>query len=162
MTEKREGKSGWIIWVVGVLITLLILTIVIYYPDYITKKLDTWADRGAFGDSYGSVSALFSGLAFVALVLTLWLQKKELSLQREQLKRSVEAQEKSEQALAKQVEVLEKTAKLNALNTLANLYHEQLKQLKANILLPDKSGEIRKKWEESVREMESTLSALRN
>src|SRR5262245_6616537 len=45
-----------------------------------------WPDKGAFGDSFGAVSALFSGFAFAALVFTIMLQREELRLQREELK----------------------------------------------------------------------------
>lgn len=38
--------------------------------------------NGSFGDSFGSLNALFSGLAFAGLVVTLLLQRKELALQR--------------------------------------------------------------------------------
>lgn len=41
--------------------------------------------RGQFGDMFGAVNALFSGLAFAGLILTLVLQKTELSLQRREL-----------------------------------------------------------------------------
>lgn len=37
---------------------------------------------GAFGDSYGSLNTLFSGLAFACLVASLYLQRKELQAQR--------------------------------------------------------------------------------
>lgn len=41
--------------------------------------------RGQFGDQFGAVNALFSGLAFAGLIFTIILQKKELALQREEL-----------------------------------------------------------------------------
>ena len=42
-------------------------------------------ERGQFGDMFGAVNALFSGLAFAGLIITLILQKRELGLQREEL-----------------------------------------------------------------------------
>ncbi len=42
-------------------------------------------DRGSFGDKFGAVNALFSGLAFAGLIVTLLYQKEELKLQREEL-----------------------------------------------------------------------------
>lgn len=42
-------------------------------------------DRGTFGDMFGAVNALFSGLAFAGLIVTLLYQKEELKLQREEL-----------------------------------------------------------------------------
>ncbi|CUH54074.1 putative phage abortive infection protein [Shimia marina] len=40
---------------------------------------------GAAGDMFGSITSLFSGLAFVGLIVTLVLQRSELSLQRKEL-----------------------------------------------------------------------------
>lgn len=41
--------------------------------------------RGTFGDMFGAVNALFSGLAFAGLIVTLIMQHEELGLQREEL-----------------------------------------------------------------------------
>ena len=40
---------------------------------------------GLFGDSFGAVNALFSGLAFAGVIYAIILQRKELQLQREEL-----------------------------------------------------------------------------
>jgi hypothetical protein len=41
--------------------------------------------RGVFGDMFGVVNALFSGLAFAGLIYTILLQREELKAQREEL-----------------------------------------------------------------------------
>lgn len=46
--------------------------------------------KGQFGDKFGAINALFSGLAFAGLIVTLIQQKEELSLQREELKNTRE------------------------------------------------------------------------
>lgn len=91
----------------------------------------TWSDRGTFGDMFGGLNALFSGLAFGGIIYTIFLQREELQLQRneleltrQELRRTAEAQEKSEQALTKQVQSMERTAKLNALSSLLEHYSE--------------------------------------
>lgn len=43
------------------------------------------SQRGTFGDMFGAVNALFSGLAFATLIYTTWMQREELALQREEL-----------------------------------------------------------------------------
>ena len=43
-------------------------------------------DRGTFGDMFGSVNAMFSGLAFVGVIYAILLQSKELKLQRKELR----------------------------------------------------------------------------
>lgn len=40
--------------------------------------LTDWSQRGSFGDMFGAVNALFSGLAFAALVITVYLQSNAL------------------------------------------------------------------------------------
>ena len=42
--------------------------------------------RGTFGDQFGAVNALFSGLAFAGLIYTIILQRRDLKLQRNDLK----------------------------------------------------------------------------
>ena len=54
---------------------------------------------GEFGDMFGAVNALFSGLAFAGVILAILLQRQELKLQREELARSSKAQEAQERAL---------------------------------------------------------------
>ena len=88
-------------------------------------SLGTWTERGTFGDMFGVVNSLFSGLAFAGVIYTIFLQHKELSLQREELtltrqelSRSASAQEKSEQALAAQARAATITARLAAANYL--------------------------------------------
>jgi hypothetical protein len=47
--------------------------------------LPSWEIRGQFGDLFGAVNALFSGLAFAGLIYTIQLQTRELDLQRQEL-----------------------------------------------------------------------------
>src|SRR5687768_16121081 len=42
-------------------------------------------DRGTFGEMFGSVNALFSGLAFAALIYTIFLQRRELRLHHQEI-----------------------------------------------------------------------------
>lgn len=50
------------------------------------------AERGQVGDSFGALNALFSGLALGGVIVAVVLQSRELELQRDELKKSVEAQ----------------------------------------------------------------------
>ncbi len=64
-----------------------------------------WQERGQFGDLFGSVNALFSGLAFAGLIYAILLQRQELSLQRAELKLQREEMAASRAELAAQVAV---------------------------------------------------------
>jgi hypothetical protein len=70
-----------IVWVMlggVVLLFLLNLSLVLFIKD------STW--RGTFGDQFGAVNALFSGLAFAGLIYTIILQRRDLKLQRNDLR----------------------------------------------------------------------------
>src|SRR5690606_12601089 len=43
------------------------------------------AERGTFGDMFGGLNALFSGFAFVGVIVAILMQSSELKLQREEL-----------------------------------------------------------------------------
>ena len=100
MTETRpnigsvaEPKDGF--WLsLGGLIVLLVTVFVVWllyglaaynFPKSLEKS-------GQTGDMFGGITALFSGLAFAGLVFTLFVQKKELQYQREELGHLVEEQ----------------------------------------------------------------------
>ena len=75
------------------LLILLILVIQICAGGVIYWSLDSWANRASFGDMFGAVDTLFSGLAFAGVIYTILLQKQELELQREEIKRYREIQQ---------------------------------------------------------------------
>ena len=98
-----------------------------------------WATRGQFGDLFGVVNALFSGLAFAGLIYTVMLQREELALQREELhltreelRRSATAQEQQEAALRVQAHAAERSAKLAATNYLLETYRRELGYLRGH------------------------------
>ena len=65
---------------------ILVSTVVYYF--LINMLVVDPGERGTFGDQFGGLTALFSGLAFAGLIVTLYMQQKDLSAQREELKRS--------------------------------------------------------------------------
>ena len=90
------------------------------YLNYTFISNKTIEEQAAFGSLFGASSALFSGFAFLGLIYTILLQRKELNLQRkelsltrEELKKAAEAQERSEISLSKQANSLELAAKIN-------------------------------------------------
>jgi len=101
----------------------------------VAVSLGGWQTRGQFGDLFGGVNALFTGLAFAGLVFTILLQRKDLKIQsnelrltreelkltREELKNSTEAQRGTREALFKQLELLQ----LSATATVAANYMSQ-------------------------------------
>jgi hypothetical protein len=60
---------------IAVLIAWAVTGVTLYWYD----------DRGTFGDMFGAINALFSGLAFAGIIVTILLQRQELELQRKEL-----------------------------------------------------------------------------
>src|SRR4051794_21505920 len=71
--------------------------------------------RGTFGDLFGAVNALFSGLAFLGVVVALVIQGEQLRLQQQEIREGQEAQRRDESRAAF-------LAKLEALNNALDIY----------------------------------------
>lgn len=65
-------------------------------------------DRGTFGDMFGGLNALFSGLAFVGLIYAILLQKVEIGLQKDELEQTREEIKGQREALEDQKGEFEK------------------------------------------------------
>jgi len=83
--KKEESKENdfWI-YTIGVIAVISIIGLW-YFTYYVLKDLKP-EDRGTLGDMFGTVNALFSGLAFAGIIFTILLQRKELRYQRDELK----------------------------------------------------------------------------
>lgn len=69
---------------VKISIGIVICIIILWALSFFLLLLDS-TSRGVFGDMFGAVNALFSGLAFAGLIVTLIMQHEELGLQRQEL-----------------------------------------------------------------------------
>ena len=81
--DKEETKSLLWGWIVLAIIGVIAMWLVSWF--LINRNIDCSTDRGTFGDMFGAVNSLFSGLAFAGLIATLLYQREELKLQREEL-----------------------------------------------------------------------------
>lgn len=110
--EKRPGVDiktlvSFVFLVIGVQLLGAILQILL---------LKTWETRSSFGEMFGGINTLFSGLAFAGVIYTILLQRHELELQRE-------SQSKSE-------ELMVLTAELSALNSLVEATSRRLMDMR--------------------------------
>lgn len=64
-------------------------------------------NRGTFGDMFGAINSLFSGLAFAGVVYAILLQQKEIKLQKEELTLTREELKKTADAAEKQANFME-------------------------------------------------------
>jgi len=125
-----------------------------------------WSDRGTIGDMFGAVNALFSGLAFAALIYTIILQREEIQsnrseikLNRKELKRSVTAQDSSQQALKEQVIQTHLTAKINAMSTIINYYNTQIANVNNSAELIEKAKQKRRMM---INEMDKLIDGMQD
>jgi hypothetical protein len=82
--EPPKELSFWVLFVIALVVVVLWVGagVLLYDAD---KSTPIWGERGTFGDMFGSVNALFSGLAFAGIIFTVLLQRQELQLQRHEL-----------------------------------------------------------------------------
>ncbi|TCF54964.1 hypothetical protein MCC10113_2098 [Bifidobacterium longum subsp. longum] len=78
MTLKRAAA----LVMVGVVLTVISYGALVVWLTWPISEFSV-AKSGTFGDSFGVITALFSGLAFAGIILTIMLQRQELTESRE-------------------------------------------------------------------------------
>jgi len=114
---------------------------------------------GVFGDMFGVINALFSGLAFGGVIYAILLQKSELKVSMDSLSKSASAQAESSKALINQSDIMLKTARLNALSSLLSDYTNKKDDPEYAIFNPTI---MREKREGVVKEIEVILTSMNN
>lgn len=77
MAKNKTNKP------IMIFIIMIILVLTLWILSLLLLKDNV--NRGTFGDMFGAVNAIFSGLAFAGLIYTILLQKEELELQRNEI-----------------------------------------------------------------------------
>ncbi|MGJ7612580.1 MULTISPECIES: putative phage abortive infection protein [unclassified Variovorax] len=95
--KVKESLGKDFPWFPVLVCTLIICVVLIwgaswFYAEHYVKSSDTKlltdeGARGVFGDQFGAVNALFSGLAFTGVIITLLLQRNEIKRQSASLQR---------------------------------------------------------------------------
>jgi hypothetical protein len=88
----------------------------------ISTQFSGWSERGTFGDMFGAVNTLFSGLAFAGVIYAIFLQSQELELQRKELELTRTELSKSAAAQQEQAKLMLHTAKINAVSSMLDTY----------------------------------------
>ena len=101
--SKKELK-----WIGGVAGGLIFVWFSIGFLLPLCLTGESWDGPGTLGDSFGMVNSLFSALAFLALVVALWIQSREFGHQlrefEQQTKLQRESIDKQAQAASAQIE----------------------------------------------------------
>lgn len=89
MKTKRKTSfvKPFLWWGFGV-VTIIIAYWGIMSLIYKANYFKPWLEPNEFGDMFGFLSCLFSGLAFAGLIVTIRQQKEDLELQRKELQRA--------------------------------------------------------------------------
>lgn len=106
----KEATLTWIQWIVIAAIAISIVVTIFLTPGVTkafsgVKHLKT---AGEYGDMFGSVNALFSGFAFLGVIVAIFLQCQELRLQREELSDTREVLTEQRKEMTLQNEALRK------------------------------------------------------
>jgi hypothetical protein len=78
-----SGLSGFVFF--AIVIVIIWISNFFFMPWYFSAKDGGTGNAGTAGDMFGGITALFSGLAFAGLITTLFMQRAELALQRNEL-----------------------------------------------------------------------------
>jgi hypothetical protein len=117
---------------------LIIFSIWAAYVFFMYESLGSLANKGLFGDSFGALSSLFSGLALAGLIINILQQQDEIAkLGQEQIL--------SRNLLDEQIKVLRATARLNYLN---DVIARQRKLIDES---PDDGGYESAMWHQRIR-----------
>ena len=84
---KQDSGLSWlqIIFIILAFIGIVILWLATGGTALYFAKAKLGDDAGVFGDFFGVVNSLFSGFAFAGIIITIFMQHKELGLQRDEL-----------------------------------------------------------------------------
>ncbi len=124
-----------------VFMAIVLIQIAIAY--FVIMTLPDWSSRGQFGDIFGVVNALFSGLAFAALIYTVILQREDLAIQKEELKKTEKSQKRTEEFLSQQANSAKLTAELSAATTILAHVNKELDALLNHAWTEDSPAQVR-------------------
>lgn len=81
--EKEDKWLCYFMWAIGFVLFVMFLAAFL-----IVQNIDGWDKRGQFGDLFGVVNALFAGLAFAGLIITIRQQHLDLEYQRQAIEQT--------------------------------------------------------------------------
>ena len=109
--STKDEHSSWLdqTWFAFVMLGIIAAVIVglwLKVPQCLGEGLKPAEEKGTFGDSFGSVNALFTGLAFAGLVFSILLQQRQIRLQRADFLSQLKEMEGSRKTVEEQNKLL--------------------------------------------------------
>ncbi|MBE7439137.1 MAG: hypothetical protein HS115_11820 [Spirochaetales bacterium] len=109
--------------------------------------------RGTFGDMFGAINALFSGLAFAVLIFTVSLQRRELELQRYELESTRKELSRSAKAAEIDLRLTALSSQISAYSVILNPSSGMKNRTIASILLNE--DDVKVKLVKALTEIEA-------
>lgn len=137
--EKHKMKYGFIVIFVVVLLVWVAAWCFLQggswggIPYAMTEKYLQIGDRGTFGDMFGAVNALFSGMAFAGLICTLIVQMRELKAQREELSLTRDVMKDQKKVMEKQAAQIDVQNFENGFFQLLKLHFETISFMSTSV-----------------------------
>lgn len=92
--SQEDNNSSDNFLTIFLIIAVVLLIVTFIFPFAINRYFSDWSISGTFGDTFGALNALFSGLAFTGVIVTILIQRTELKNQRTELQlQRIEMQE---------------------------------------------------------------------
>lgn len=85
-------------------------------------------DRASFGDMFGAINTLFSGIAMAGVIVAIIMQKQELEMQRKELELTRKELAKTSEANVKQAKIQRLTAEIAGLSSLLEVTTNRLRE----------------------------------
>lgn len=131
---KKYSKLRRTVWFYSNMHWLFVGVIILFILNgTLTLFIGGWSDRGTFGDQFGAVNALFSGLAFAGLIITILLQRRDLRLQRKDLRMQRKELQLNRQEMEAQTAEFEKQNATLLKQTFETTFFHMLELHKQNV-----------------------------
>jgi hypothetical protein len=123
--KGRSILDRWQISTAFLLVLLLsVVALWLWLPRYLASS-----GNMPQGSSYDALSALFTGLAFAGLIFAIFLQQRQIKLQREDFFSQLEEMKMSREEIARQVNVQEKHLELGLATLKMKSLETQIKEI---------------------------------
>lgn len=113
-SQKRQSSDAGVPWGLAAIVLSGIVALWVGYAAFVLYFGPSYTETGTFGDAFGALNTLFSGLALSGVVFSVLLQSRELRLQRDELR--LQREELKEARKVAQAQADELKAQKDALN----------------------------------------------
>lgn len=153
---KLKCKNSILFWLAAFVILLWVANGLMKFV--VNKPI---ADCGTFGDQFGAVNALFSGLAFVGLIYTIIQQNRSIELQRKDLKNQLRELQQNGKEMIAQTKQFEKQNESMNLERFENRFFQMLQTHHDNVMsMKTEKNQGRDCFVEFVTQLQSNYSAF--